>query len=81
MNQSYHSYLVLDQLLDIQRPLSGSEENDEVLFIVFHQISELWFKLLLRECEKAGGHLSSGAVYDAIATFTRMSVVMKTLVD
>nr|VFJ75779.1 MAG: tryptophan 2,3-dioxygenase [Candidatus Kentron sp. FW] len=62
MEPSYHTYLMLDRLLDIQRPLSGSEENDEVFFIIFHQINELYFKLLLRECEKAGGYLSSGAV-------------------
>lgn len=44
---SYGEYLRLDQLLDAQKPLSG--EHDEMLFIIVHQVSELWIRLMLHE--------------------------------
>ncbi len=49
---SYGSYLALDELLSLQRPRSaagGAEHPDELLFIVVHQASELWFKVILHE--------------------------------
>jgi tryptophan 2,3-dioxygenase len=45
----YKTYLRLDQLLSAQRPLSSPPHHDELLFIVQHQTSELWFKLVLHE--------------------------------
>jgi tryptophan 2,3-dioxygenase len=45
--QSYAQYLNLDKLLDAQRPLSY--QHDEMLFIIIHQVSELWMKLCLHE--------------------------------
>jgi tryptophan 2,3-dioxygenase len=44
---SYGEYLRLDRLLDAQKPLSG--EHDEMLFIIVHQVSELWMRLMLHE--------------------------------
>ncbi len=44
---SYSQYLRLDRLLDAQKPLSG--EHDEMLFIIVHQVSELWIRLMLHE--------------------------------
>lgn len=44
---SYSEYLRLERLLDAQKPLSG--EHDEMLFIIVHQVSELWMRLLLHE--------------------------------
>jgi tryptophan 2,3-dioxygenase len=46
---SYSEYLRLDRLLDAQKPLSG--EHDEMLFIIVHQVSELWMRLLLHELQ------------------------------
>ena len=46
---NYPSYLALDELLRLQCPLSQPEHPDELLFIVVHQASELWFKVLLHE--------------------------------
>jgi tryptophan 2,3-dioxygenase len=46
---SYSQYLRLDRLLDAQKPLSG--EHDETLFIIVHQVSELWMRLLLHELQ------------------------------
>ncbi|HJU66555.1 MAG TPA: tryptophan 2,3-dioxygenase family protein [Gemmatimonadaceae bacterium] len=48
---SYPSYLALDDLLELQRPRSTPEHPDELLFIVVHQASELWFKVILRELD------------------------------
>ena len=48
---SYSQYLRLDRLLDAQQPLSG--EHDEMLFIIVHQVSELWMRLLLHELHGA----------------------------
>lgn len=49
----YRTYLRLDQLLAAQRPLSSPMHHDELLFIVQHQTSELWFKLILHELKGA----------------------------
>ncbi len=46
---TYGSYLALDELLSLQRSQSSPEHPDELLFIVVHQASELWFKVILRE--------------------------------
>jgi tryptophan 2,3-dioxygenase len=80
MSLTYASYLHLDQLLRLQTPRSEPEEHDELLFIVIHQVYELWFKLLLHELEKAKRDLSAGDVFGAVATFKRLRTVMKTLV-
>lgn len=48
---TYPSYLVLDELLALQRPRSRPEHPDELLFIVVHQSSELWFKVILRDLD------------------------------
>jgi tryptophan 2,3-dioxygenase len=48
---NYPSYLALDELLRLQRPRSTPEHPDELLFIVVHQSSELWFKVLLRDLD------------------------------
>jgi len=48
---TYGSYLALDELLTLQRPRTMPEHGDELLFIVVHQASELWFKVILRDLE------------------------------
>jgi tryptophan 2,3-dioxygenase len=48
---NYQSYLSLDELLSLQRPLSSPEHPDELLFIVVHQASELWFKAILHDID------------------------------
>jgi tryptophan 2,3-dioxygenase len=50
---SYGSYLALDELLGLQRPVSVPEHHDELLFIIQHQTSELWMKLMLHELRSA----------------------------
>ncbi|ERK08177.1 Tryptophan 2,3-dioxygenase [Serratia fonticola AU-P3(3)] len=50
---SYGDYLCLDRLLDCQQPLSNPQHHDEMLFVVQHQTSELWMKLMLHELQAA----------------------------
>ncbi|CAN5706276.1 tryptophan 2,3-dioxygenase family protein [soil metagenome] len=52
MSITYSSYLRLDELLDIQSPVSGGRDHDEMLFIVVHQVYELWFKQILHELDR-----------------------------
>lgn len=80
MPLTYSSYLRIDELLDLQHPRSQPPEHDEQLFIIIHQVYELWFKLLLHELDKVCGDFSRGDLYGAIHTFKRVRTVMKTLV-
>ena len=81
MTVNYESYLSLSRLLELQQPRSTPPEHDEMLFIVIHQVYELWFKQLLHEIDKAKVDLSGDDLFGAIATFKRMRTIMKTLVD
>src|SRR4026207_2381158 len=49
----YDIYLQLDKLLSAQQPISRAPEHDEMLFIIQHQVAELWFKLILHELDAA----------------------------
>ena len=80
MELNYAAYLKLAQLLDLQEPRSQPEEHDEMLFIVIHQVYELWFKLLLHELERIKQDFSANDLFRAIAGFKRIRTVMKTLV-
>lgn len=80
MGLTYSSYLMVDDLLNLQHPRSTPPEHDEHLFIIIHQTYELWFKLVLHEFDKVKRDFSQGDLYGAIATFKRLRTVMKTLV-
>src|SRR5262249_22156239 len=80
MPLTYASYLEIDELLSLQRPRSEPPEHDEMLFIVMHQVFELWFKLMLHELDKVKADFSAGDLYGAIHTFKRCRTVLKTLV-
>lgn len=80
MPLTYADYLKLDAMLGLQQPRSDPPEHDEMLFIVIHQVYELWFKLLLHELDKVRADFTAGDLYGAIHTFKRVRTVMKTLV-
>lgn len=69
---SYPSYLCLEELLKLQRPRTDPVHPDELLFIVVHQASELWFKVILHELEGFVGALQR---FDAGAALWRMKRV------
>jgi tryptophan 2,3-dioxygenase len=75
---TYSSYLALDELLAAQRPESA--EHDELLFIVVHQVYELWFKQLLHEGGLLARRLRDGETIGALHTVRRVLTVLKTLV-
>ena len=80
MALNYSNYLKLGQLLDLQEPTGDPPEHDEMLFIVIHQVYELWFKQLLHELDKIKLDFSNDDVFGALATFKRVRMILKTLV-
>ena len=58
MAVTYTSYLKIDELLQLQKPLSDGPQHDEMLFIVIHQVYELWFKELLHELDYLSAQLN-----------------------
>ena len=75
---TYGSYLALEELLAAQRP--RTEQPDELLFIVIHQVYELWFKQLLHEAARMQRCLADGAVIGAARAIERMLTILKTIV-
>ena len=75
---TYGSYLALDELLDAQRP--RSDEHDELLFIVIHQVYELWFKQLLHELTRLRELLADGNSAHALHTLNRVLTILKVAV-
>ena len=77
---TYTSYLHLDELLACQEPLSEGPEHDELLFIVIHQVYELWFKVMLHEASQLQRSLESDDTATALAAMKRILTVLKTVV-
>lgn len=77
---TYQSYLKLPELLSLQRPLADPEEHDEMLFIVVHQVYELWFKALLHELDEVGAHLDGNEAHRAATGLKRVLKILKVLV-
>ena len=75
---TYGDYLHLDELLGAQHPLSP--EHNEMLFIVQHQTSELWMKLMLHELRAAVGCVASDQLQPAFKMLARVSKIMEQLV-
>ena len=75
---TYGSYLQIDRLLELQQPRSA--EHDEVLFIIIHQVYELWFKELLHELDRAMLLLRDGNGSRAQHTLKRVLTILKVLV-
>ncbi len=76
---SYGQYLGLDTVLAAQHPLS--QEHDETLFIIIHQVGELWMKLIIHEIEGAIAHLRKDQVGPALKMLARVSRVQEQLID
>ena len=77
---TYATYLKIDELLKLQQPLSDGPEHDETLFIVIHQVYELWFKVMIHELDRLKQCLESNNHPDATATMNRILTILKTLV-
>ena len=75
---SYSAYLALDEVLAAQRP--RSDEPDELLFIVVHQVYELWFKEVLHEFGRLQDHFAAGDRHRAVDTLRRVLTILKVAV-
>ncbi|MET3459701.1 tryptophan 2,3-dioxygenase [Variovorax atrisoli] len=78
-SMSYGDYLHLDEILNAQHPLSPA--HDEMLFIVQHQTSELWMKLMLHELHAAIACIAQEKLPDAFKMLARVSRIMEQLVN
>jgi tryptophan 2,3-dioxygenase len=76
---SYAQYLNLDKLLDAQHPLSY--QHDEMLFIVIHQVSELWMKLCLHELNATVGCVRRDDLGPTFKMLTRVSTIQQQLLQ
>jgi tryptophan 2,3-dioxygenase len=77
---TYASYLHVEQLLTLQQPRSESPEHDELLFIVIHQVYELWFKELLHEFDRVRHLLGEEELHRAQHTLKRILTILKVMV-
>src|SRR5689334_17049583 len=76
---SYGSYLHVDELLSLQQPLSSPAHHDEMLFIIIHQVYELWFKQLLHEVHAIVRELSAAELLPVAKHFRRVHTIQRLL--
>jgi tryptophan 2,3-dioxygenase len=78
---TYASYLDLEHLLAAQHPLSVPEHHDELLFIVQHQTSELWMKLIIHELDAVLRFLAAGELGPAQKGLSRVKQIQRQLFE
>ncbi|MBF8221999.1 tryptophan 2,3-dioxygenase [Halomonas sp. 328] len=76
---SYGQYLALEPLLACQTPLT--DEHDEMLFIVIHQVSELWLKQCLHEAHAAAAHIAADQLRPAFKMLTRVARIQEQMIQ
>ncbi len=77
---TYGNYLRLEELLSLQQPRSTGPEHDEMLFIIIHQVYELWFKELLHELDRVKALLEQDESHRAQHTLKRILTILKVMV-
>ncbi len=75
----YGRYLGLEEILSAQKPLSQPVHHDELLFIIQHQTSELWFKLIIHELQAAMAHLANDQPDPCMKILARVKLVQQQL--
>ncbi len=78
---TYGSYLRIDELLSLQQPKSDPVEHDETLFIIIHQVYELWFKEVLHELDELVEHLNDNRPTLGGHQLKRVLKIFKTLIS
>ncbi|MFK8138371.1 MAG: tryptophan 2,3-dioxygenase [Bdellovibrionales bacterium] len=78
---TYNSYLKVHELLDLQNVLSNPPEHDETLFIIIHQVYELWFKQILHEFDMVLKYLENDESFLLLKTLQRIDKIQNLLVD
>lgn len=78
---TYNSYLKVKELIGLQEPLSEPSAHDEMLFIVIHQVYELWFKLILFELTNVVQNLKQDRFLQVFHSMERVSEIFRVLVQ
>jgi tryptophan 2,3-dioxygenase len=78
---SYAEYLDLDRLLNAQHPLSSPQHHDEMLFIIQHQVTELWFKLILHELRAARDRICADDLDPCEKILARVKAIQRQLFE
>jgi tryptophan 2,3-dioxygenase len=78
---SYADYLALNELLGLQRPRSTPQHPDELLFIVVHQASELWFKVIIQQLKAVSSELKAGDVELSLWHMQRLNTLMRIVAE
>jgi tryptophan 2,3-dioxygenase len=77
---TYGNYLKIEELLSLQQPRSEAPEHDELLFIIIHQVYELWFKELLHEFDRVSTLLTDDESHRVQHTLKRILTILKVMV-
>jgi tryptophan 2,3-dioxygenase len=77
---TYGTYLRIPQLLELQKSLSSPGHHDEPLFIIIHQVYELWFKLILHEVDSAAEEIEQDHVYEGTRLMRRVVEIQRLLI-
>ena len=78
---TYGTYLKVPELLSLQHRRSEPPHHDEMLFIIIHQVHELWFKQLLHELDLARARLLEGRPLPVIKSFKRVHAIMRVMIE
>ena len=78
---TYGGYLQLNQLLSAQKPLSNPAHHDEMLFIIQHQVAELWMKLIVHELRSALVYLRADEIDNCLKVLARVKQIQRQLFE
>ena len=78
---TYPTYLKLEELLSLQQPLSQPQHPDELLFIIVHQSSELWFKCILHEFDSLIALLEANDTLGSVTAIKRINALVRIVTD
>src|ERR1700761_3716280 len=78
---TYGGYLQLDRLLSAQKPLSDPAHHDEMLFIIQHQVAELWMKLIVHELRSALVYLRADEIDNGLQVRARVKQIQRQLFE
>jgi tryptophan 2,3-dioxygenase len=81
MGATYGEYLKIPELLSLQQLKSEDREHDETLFIIIHQVYELWFKQILHELDRLGDQIDADAIGPGSHQLVRVLKILKTMVS
>src|SRR5947207_8835370 len=78
---TYGAYLRIPELLGLQQPLSAPAHHDEALFVIIHQVYELWFKLILHETDSAAAELEGDRLHEGTRLLRRVVEIQRLLIQ